>query len=71
MLSQHANEMQERRIDIHQMHTRFQAEVQQYELKLRCHIRNVKKHLGLSEDIRLLVRTHASYVHYPNRISPG
>ena len=56
-LSDHAEEMQKRGAVVAETNERFQSEVRQYKLRLRCHICNVKKHLAFSEDIRLLVKS--------------
>ena len=34
---------------------RFQSEILQYKRRQNCHVRNVKKHLAFSEDIRIQV----------------
>ncbi|KAF8534227.1 hypothetical protein BDD12DRAFT_809534 [Trichophaea hybrida] len=70
-LSEHAEEMQQQGVVLPGVNGRFQSEVRQYQLRLRCHIGNVKKHLDCSDDIRLLVNLHVFYVLYPKRTVPG
>ncbi|KAF8541202.1 hypothetical protein BDD12DRAFT_529067 [Trichophaea hybrida] len=54
ILLEHAKEMQKRGV-LPETNARFQSEVRQYKLRLTCHIRNVRKHLSFSEDIRVLI----------------
>ncbi|KAF8537272.1 hypothetical protein BDD12DRAFT_847584 [Trichophaea hybrida] len=54
-LSEHAEEMQNLRVVSPKSNGRFQSEIRQYQLRLRCHIRNITKHIGCSEDIRVLI----------------
>jgi hypothetical protein len=70
-LSEHAEEMQQQGVVLPGVNGRFQSEVRQYQLMLRCHISNVKKHLDCSDDIRLLVNPHVFFVLYPKRTGPG
>ncbi|KAF8245659.1 hypothetical protein K440DRAFT_662644 [Wilcoxina mikolae CBS 423.85] len=55
ILSEHAKEMQKRGLVLAETNERFQSEVRQYKLRLRYHVRSVQKHLGFSEDIRVLI----------------
>jgi hypothetical protein len=71
MLSEHADEMQQQGVVLPGVNERFQSEVRQYQLRLRCHIGNVKKHLDCSEDIRLLVNSRFFYAVYPKRTGLG
>ena len=54
-LSEHAEEMNTKGVVPAETNQRFQSEIQQYKRRQRCHIRNVKKHMGFSDDIRVLV----------------
>jgi hypothetical protein len=63
VLSEHAGEMHEcagLRLNSKKY---FQSELQQYQLRIQCHIREVKRYLAISEDIRILVRS-LKYVIY-------
>ena len=55
ILSEHAEEMNTRGVVSAETNYRFQLELQQYILRERCQIRNVKKHMAFSEDVRVLV----------------
>jgi len=70
-LSEHADDMEQRGAVLRETNERFQSEVRQYQLRIRCHIRNIKKHISFSENIRVLVKSYASYFLYPNRTGPG
>ena len=62
ILSEHAEEMNAKGVSLNETNRRFQSEIRQYKLRQRCHVRNVKKHLAFSEDIRVLV----SYICAPS-----
>ena len=60
ILSEHAKEMNIKRVCFAETNRRFQSEILQYKRRQKCHVRNVKKHLAFSEDIHVQV----SYMYF-------
>ncbi|KAF8533414.1 hypothetical protein BDD12DRAFT_865383 [Trichophaea hybrida] len=54
-LLEHADDMQQRGMVSRETNERFRSEVRQYQLRIRCHIRNVQKHICFSEVVHLLI----------------
>ena len=75
IISEHAKEMSTKGVVSTETNHRFQSELQQYILRQRCHVRNVKKHMAFSEDIRVLVShmcsTVNALVQVANALAPG
>jgi len=68
-LLKHAGEMQKRGMVLSEANQRFQSEVRQYESRLRCHIRNINKHLSCVENTNL--QSYRPHMPHSTRIDSG